>query len=132
MIRRPPRSTRTYTLFPYTTLFRSTEGRGKAWGEGQNPSGLAIAVASSLLRVVSFSARGSLMPPLPSHARAVIIGGGVIGCSVAYHLAKLGWPDVVLLQRKTLTCGPPWQPAAPIGPLPAPPTMTRPPHYPAH
>ena len=36
---------------------------------------------------------------LPSHARVVIIGGGVIGCSVAYHLTKLGWTDVVLLER---------------------------------
>ena len=38
---------------------------------------------------------------LPSHARVVIIGGGVVGCSVAYHLAELGWIDiVVLLERK--------------------------------
>ncbi len=36
----------------------------------------------------------------PAHARAVIIGGGVSGCSVAYHLAKLGWTDIVLLERK--------------------------------
>ena len=41
----------------------------------------------------------------PSHARVVIIGGGVIGCSVAYHLAKQGWTDVVLLERKQLTSG---------------------------
>ncbi len=37
------------------------------------------------------------MADVPSQARAVIIGGGVIGCSVAYHLTKLGWTDVVLL-----------------------------------
>ena len=43
------------------------------------------------------------MAALPSKARAVIIGGGVSGCSVAYHLAKLGWTDVVLLERKQLT-----------------------------
>ena len=41
--------------------------------------------------------------PLPSHAQTVIIGGGVVGCSVAYHLTKLGWTDVVQLERKTLT-----------------------------
>ncbi|MDP9064521.1 MAG: FAD-dependent oxidoreductase, partial [Pseudomonadota bacterium] len=41
----------------------------------------------------------------PTHARVVIIGGGVIGCSVAYHLAKLGWSDVVLLERAQLTSG---------------------------
>src|SRR3546814_18914177 len=93
--------------------------------EGQNPSGLAIAVASSLLRVVSFSARGSLMPALPSHARAVIIGGGVIGCSVAYHLAKLGWRDVVLMERKQLTCGTTWHAAGLIGQLRAPAHLTR-------
>jgi len=42
---------------------------------------------------------------LPTKARVVIIGGGVVGCSVAYHLAKLGWTDVVLLERKRLTSG---------------------------
>ena len=40
------------------------------------------------------------MAPLPSSARVVIIGGGISGCSVAYHLAKLGWKDIVLLERK--------------------------------
>ena len=48
---------------------------------------------------------------LPSHARAVIIGGGVAGCSVAYHLAKLGWTDVVLLEREQLTSGTTWHAA---------------------
>jgi len=48
---------------------------------------------------------------LPTKARAVIIGGGIIGCSVAYHLAKAGWRDVVLLERKTLTCGTTWHAA---------------------
>ena len=42
---------------------------------------------------------------LPKQAQAVIIGGGVVGCSVAYHLAKLGYTDVVLLERKKLTSG---------------------------
>jgi glycine/D-amino acid oxidase-like deaminating enzyme len=53
--------------------------------------------------------------PIPSKARAVIIGGGVSGCSVAYHLAKLGWTDVVLLERKQLTCGTTWHAAGLIG-----------------
>jgi len=48
---------------------------------------------------------------LPSHARAVIVGGGIIGCSVAYHLAKLGWKDVVLLERQKLTSGTTWHAA---------------------
>ena len=51
------------------------------------------------------------MTELPSKARAVIIGGGVVGCSVAYHLTKLGWKDVVLLERKQLTCGTTWHAA---------------------
>lgn len=53
----------------------------------------------------------------PSHAQVVIIGGGVHGCSVAYHLAKLGWTDVVLLERKQLTCGTTWHAAGLVGRL---------------
>jgi 4-methylaminobutanoate oxidase (formaldehyde-forming) len=45
---------------------------------------------------------------LPSEARIVVIGGGIIGCSIAYHLAKRGVSDVVLLERKQLTCGTTW------------------------
>ena len=60
---------------------------------------------------------------LPSHTRAVIIGGGVIGCSVAHHLAKLGWRDVVLLERKQLTCGTTWHAAGLIGQLRATPNL---------
>jgi len=48
---------------------------------------------------------------LPSQARVVIIGGGVIGCSIAYHLTKLGWRDVVLLERDQLTSGTTWHAA---------------------
>jgi len=48
---------------------------------------------------------------VPDRARVVIIGGGVIGCSVAYHLAKLGWNDVVLLERDQLTSGTTWHAA---------------------
>ncbi len=57
------------------------------------------------------------MVTVPTHARVVIIGGGVSGCSVAYHLAKLGWTDVVLLERKQLTCGTTWHAAGLIGQL---------------
>jgi len=61
----------------------------------------------------------------PQKARAVIIGGGVVGCSVAYHLTKLGWTDVVLLERKQLTCGTTWHAAGLIGQLRASQNMTR-------
>ncbi len=61
----------------------------------------------------------------PRNARAVIIGGGVSGCSVAYHLAKLGWKDVVLLERKQLTCGTTWHAAGLIGQLRASQNLTR-------
>ncbi|WP_458789724.1 GcvT family protein [Yoonia sp. MH D7] len=62
---------------------------------------------------------------VPSHARVVIIGGGVIGCSVAYHLAKLGWKDVVLLERKQLTSGTTWHAAGLIAQLRATANMTK-------
>ncbi len=48
---------------------------------------------------------------IPSHAQVVIIGGGIIGCSVAYHLTKLGWQDVVLLEKSQLTAGTTWHAA---------------------
>ncbi len=42
---------------------------------------------------------------MDSYTRAVIIGGGITGCSIAYHLAKLGWTDIVLLEKGELTSG---------------------------
>jgi 4-methylaminobutanoate oxidase (formaldehyde-forming) len=65
------------------------------------------------------------MAALPTKARVVIIGGGVSGCSVAYHLAKLGWTDIVLLERKQLTSGTTWHAAGLIGQLRATANMTR-------
>ena len=62
---------------------------------------------------------------LPTHAKAVIIGGGIIGTSVAYHLTKLGWKDVVLLERKQLTSGTTWHAAGLIAQLRATQNMTR-------
>ncbi|KZY04507.1 GcvT family protein [Sulfitobacter sp. HI0023] len=49
-----------------------------------------------------------------THAQAVVIGGGVIGCSILYHLTKAGWSDVVLLERDELTSGSTWHAAANI------------------
>jgi len=48
---------------------------------------------------------------LPARARVVVVGGGIIGCSVAYHLAHMGWKDVVLLERDKLTSGTTWHAA---------------------
>lgn len=49
---------------------------------------------------------------MKTHAQAVVIGGGLVGCSILYHLAKLGWTDVVLLERDELTSGSTWHAAA--------------------
>jgi len=54
---------------------------------------------------------------LPKTAKAVVIGGGIIGCSTAYHLAKLGWTDTVLLERKKLTSGTTFHAAGLVGQL---------------
>jgi glycine cleavage system aminomethyltransferase T/glycine/D-amino acid oxidase-like deaminating enzyme len=50
-------------------------------------------------------------PAVPGRAQVVIVGGGVIGCSIAYHLAHLGWTDVVLLEQHELTAGTTWHAA---------------------
>ncbi len=57
------------------------------------------------------------MAELPTTAKAVIIGGGIVGCSVAYHLGKLGWSDTVLLERKKLTSGTTFHAAGLVGQL---------------
>ncbi|MEP7330411.1 MAG: FAD-dependent oxidoreductase, partial [Betaproteobacteria bacterium] len=55
------------------------------------------------------------MSPIPSHAAVVIVGGGIAGVSTAYHLAKLGITDVVLLEQGSLTCGTTWHAAGLVG-----------------
>ena len=65
------------------------------------------------------------MQSLPSHARVVIIGGGIVGCSVAYHLARRGCSDVLLLERRQLTCGTTWHAAGLVGQLRATHNLTR-------
>jgi 4-methylaminobutanoate oxidase (formaldehyde-forming) len=61
----------------------------------------------------------------PAHAQVVIIGGGIVGCSTAYHLGKYGWEDVVLLERKTLTSGTTWAAAGLVGQLRASAALTK-------
>ena len=57
------------------------------------------------------------MSTFPTHSQVVIIGGGIIGASVAYHLTKLGWRDVTLVERDSLACGTTWHSGAVIGQL---------------
>ena len=62
---------------------------------------------------------------LPSAAKVVVIGGGVAGCSVAYHLAKFGWKDTILLERDQITSGTTWHAAGLVGQLGASATITK-------
>ena len=57
------------------------------------------------------------MSELPRRTRIVVIGGGIVGCSVAYHLALRGCTNVVLLERRELTCGTTWHAAGLVGQL---------------
>ena len=65
------------------------------------------------------------MQSIASHARVVIIGGGIVGCSVAYHLTRRGLSDVLLLERRQLTCGTTWHAAGLVGQLRATHNLTR-------
>jgi glycine cleavage system T protein len=69
------------------------------------------------------------MADLPSHAQVVIIGGGVGGCSIAYHLTLLGWKDVVVLERHELTSGSTWHSAGLVGQMRSDANLTRMMHY---
>ncbi|MEY4712417.1 MAG: hypothetical protein RIS88_1867 [Pseudomonadota bacterium] len=62
---------------------------------------------------------------LPAHARIVIVGGGIVGCSTAYHLAKLGCKDVLLIEQGKLTCGTTWHAAGLVGQMRPNRNMTR-------
>ncbi len=64
------------------------------------------------------------MSSIPSRASVVIVGGGIIGCSIAYHLTRLGVRDVVLLERRQLTCGTTWHAAGLVPQLRATRTLT--------
>ena len=77
---------------------------------------------SEIMRDESAGADGK---PLPSHARVVVIGGGVVGCSILFHLAKFGWKDVVLLERQELTAGSSWHAAGQIHTLSVDPNISR-------
>lgn len=67
----------------------------------------------------------SVQTNLPSKARVIVIGGGIVGCSIAYHLAKRGVKDVVLLERQQLTCGTTWHAAGLVSMLWPTPYLTK-------
>ena len=62
---------------------------------------------------------------MQTHAKVVIIGGGVVGCSILFHLAKFGWKDVVLLERSELTSGSSWHAAGQIHTISSDPNISR-------
>src|SRR5205807_4876227 len=86
----------------------------------RDAGGLGMSRGSSALMAAT-----AARPPLPARARVVIIGGGVIGASVAYHLAERDCADVVLLERGQLTCGTTWHAAGLVGQLRATLNLTR-------
>ena len=65
------------------------------------------------------------MTKLPTHARIVIVGGGIVGCSTAYHLSAMGETDVLLLEQGKLTCGTTWHAAGLVGQMRPNRNMTR-------
>ena len=65
------------------------------------------------------------MKKIPSSTKVVVIGGGVVGCSCAYHLAKFGWKDVILLERDKLTSGTTWHAAGLVSQLGPSATITK-------
>ena len=62
---------------------------------------------------------------MQTHAKVAIIGGGVVGCSILFHLAKFGWKDVVLLERSELTYGSSWHAAGQIHTISSDPNISR-------
>ena len=62
---------------------------------------------------------------MKTHTRVLVIGGGVVGCSVLYHLTKLGWSDVMLVERSELTSGSTWHAAGLVGQLRSSASITR-------
>ena len=84
---------------------------GGAWREGPLRSPGAGAISAPRR---TRERNPPVAPPLPPTARAVIVGGGVMGCGLAYHLAHEGWSDVVLLEKAELTSGSTWHAAGQI------------------
>ncbi len=66
-----------------------------------------------------------MVKQLPQHTRVCVIGGGVVGCSILFHLAKFGWKDVILLERDELTSGSSWHAAGQIHTISSDPNISR-------
>ena len=79
--------------------------------------------AQSTLNIVKDDTSGG--KKLPEHARVVVIGGGVVGSSILFHLAKFGWKDVILLERDELTSGSSWHAAGQIHTISSDPNISR-------
>src|SRR5207247_6922800 len=73
----------------------------------------------------SVRSRPDVNSHLPTQTQVVIIGGGIVGCSAAYHLAKLGWKDVLLLEQNQLAGGTTWHAAGLVGRLRTTNSMTK-------
>ena len=80
-------------------------------------------MAQSTLNIQTDEAAKGKTPP--SHAKVAIIGGGVVGCSILFHLAKFGWKDVILLERDELTSGSSWHAAGQIHTISSDPNISR-------
>lgn len=81
------------------------------------------AVAQSTLNIKKDETGGDRK--LPSHVKCVVIGGGVVGCSILFHLAKFGWKDTILLERDELTSGSSWHAAGQIHTISSDPNISR-------
>ena len=80
-------------------------------------------VAQSTLNIKKDDTAGG--KKLPSHVKCVVIGGGVVGCSILFHLAKFGWKDTILLERDELTSGSSWHAAGQIHTISSDPNISR-------
>src|SRR5262249_44580632 len=99
------------------------DARDSHCGSGKRARDLVSADAAT---VKSIMPSGIVMPSgIKSRAEVIIVGGGIVGCSIAYHLAKRGVGDVVLLERRSLTSGTTWHAAGLVGQLRATLNLTR-------
>ena len=86
-------------------------------GSGTGPLSPGSPASANLATAHALTGAPDTLRSMVDHARAVIIGGGVGGTSIAYHLAELGWTDVVLLDRAELTSGSTFHSAGLVGQL---------------